>query len=172
MRLKIMLHGGGKAMKKMLIAIDGSECSLRAVAYAGRQFSGISDLQITMFHVLPFPPAPLWDAGHIPTKGEEMEREREIERWLLEQRAMTESLFDKAIAVLVEAGISRTQMAIKTISDSSDIADSILEETRDGGYQTLVVGRCGQAPVKKFLIGSVTTEIINHGAGVAVCVVE
>ena len=27
-------------MKKMLIAIDGSECSLRAIEYAGRQFSG------------------------------------------------------------------------------------------------------------------------------------
>ena len=159
-------------MKKMLIAIDGSECSLRAADYAGRQFSGISDLQITILHVLPFPPAPLWDAGHIPTKGEQVEREREIEKWLLDQRAMTESLFDKAIGVLVGSGISRTQMTIKTISDSSDVADSILEETRDGGYQTLVVGRCGHSTMQKLLMGSVTTEILNHGAGVAVCVVE
>src|SRR5208337_4186548 len=154
-------------MKKILLAIDGSECSLRAVDYAGKQFSGMSDLQITILHVLPFPPAPLWDAGHIPTRGEEEDREREIERWLLNQHAGTESLFAKAIAILVDAGISRTQMTIKTISDSSDIADSILEEARDGGYQTLVVGRCGQSVVKKFLMGSVTTKILNHGAGLA-----
>ena len=47
----------------MLIAIDGSNCSLRAIEYAGRQFSGVSDLQITLIHVLPYPPAPLWDEG-------------------------------------------------------------------------------------------------------------
>ena len=29
------------------------------------------------------------------------------------------------------------------IPDSSDIANSILEETKDGGYQTLFIGRCG-----------------------------
>jgi nucleotide-binding universal stress UspA family protein len=156
----------------MLIAIDGSECSLRAVDYVGRQFSGMGDLQITILHVLPFPPAPLWDDGHIPTKGEKEKRESEIEKWLLDQRAGTESLFDRAITILVGAGISRTQMAIKTISDSSDIADSILEATRDGGYHTLVVGRCGHSSVKEFVMGSVTTKLLSHGAGVAVCVVE
>ncbi|HXW69414.1 MAG TPA: universal stress protein [Dissulfurispiraceae bacterium] len=159
-------------MKNMLIAVDGSECSLRAVYYAGRQFSGNEDLQITILHVLPFPPAPLWDAGHIPAKAEYAEREREIERWLLDQNARAESLFDKATAILAEAGLSRAQITIKTISDSSDIADSILEETRDGGYQTLVIGRCGHSTVKEFLMGSITTKIVNRGAGVAICIVE
>jgi len=159
-------------MKKMLIAIDGSDCSLRAVEYAGRQFSGMSDLQVTLLHVLPYPPAPLWDDGHIPTREEKEDRARAIERWLVGQRAKAEPLFEKAIDILVGAGISRTQLAKKTISDSSDVADSILEETRDGGYLTLVVGRCGHSAVKKYLMGSVTTKIINHGAGVAVCVAE
>src|SRR5208337_4514137 len=151
-------------MKKILLAIDGSECSLRAVDYAGRQFSGMSDLQITILHVVPFPPAPLWDAGHIPIKREKEDREREIEKWLLDQHTKMGSLFEKAIDILVDAGISRTQLAIKTISDSSDIADSILEEAGDGGYLTLVVGRCGHSVVKKFFMGSVTTNILNHGA--------
>ena len=72
----------------------------------------------------------------------------------MDQRARSEPLFDKALAILVEAGISRPQVTIKTISDSSDIADSILEETKDGGYQALVVGRCGITAVKSFLMGS------------------
>ncbi len=159
-------------MKKMLIAIDGSDCSLKAVDYAGKQFSGMSDLEITILHALPYPPAPLWDDGHIPTKEEKEERETQIEKWFLDQSARTESLFDKAIAILADAGISRTQMSVETISDSNDIADSILEVARDGGYLTLVLGKCGQSLVKKVLMGSVTTKILNHGAGVAVCVVE
>jgi nucleotide-binding universal stress UspA family protein len=132
----------------------------------------MSDLQITLLHVLPYPPAPLWDEGHIPTKEEEEERERAMERWLADQLAETEPLFDKAVAILTDADISLTQLTKKVISDSTDVAGSILEEARDGGYQTLVVGRCGLSTVKKFFMGSVTTNVINHGAGVAICVVE
>lgn len=159
-------------MKKMLLSIDGSECSLRAVEYTGKQFSGVGDLQITLLHVLPYPPAPLWDDGHIPTEEEKEEREKAIERWLAGQRVKTEPLFERAMAILTGAGISPTLLAKKVISDSTNVADSILEEARDGGYQTLVLGRRGLSPVKKVFMGSVTTKIINHGAGVAVCVVE
>ncbi len=159
-------------MKKMLLSIDGSECSLRAVEYTGKQFSGLADLQITLLHVLPYPPAPLWDDGHIPTKEEKEDREKGIERWLAGQRAKTEPLFNKALSILTGAGIPPAQLAKKVISDSIDVAGSILEEARDGGYQTLVLGRRGLSPVKKVFMGSVTTKIISQGAGVAVCVVE
>ncbi len=159
-------------MKKMLIAVDGSESSLRAVEYAATQYSGLSDIAVTLLHVLPYPPAPLWDDGHIPTKEETEERKRGIERWLAGQRAKFEPMFDKAVTILTNHGISLKQIERKTISDSIDVAGSILEEARDGGYQTLVLGRRGLSPVKKFLMGSVTAKIISHGAGVAVCVVE
>jgi len=33
-------------MKKILVAIDGSEGALRAVDYVGQQFTGLNDLQI------------------------------------------------------------------------------------------------------------------------------
>ncbi len=159
-------------MKKLLIAIDGSDSSFRAVEYAAAQFSGIGDLQITLLHVLPYPPAPLWDDGHIPTKEEKAERENAIERWLAGQRAKSEPLFDKAISVMTRHGIPAGRIGKKTISDSIDVAGTIIEETVDGGYQTLVLGRRGLSPVKKFLMGSVTAKVIGHGAGMAICVVE
>lgn len=159
-------------MKKILIAIDGSDCALKAVDYVGKQFSGMDDLLITLLHVLPYPPAPLWDDGHIPTKEEKKERDSAIERWLANQCSKAEGIFGKAVEVLTGNGFALHQISKKTVSDSTDVADSILEETRDKGYQTLVVGRCGHAPAKKFIMGSVTMKIISHGAGVAVCVVE
>ena len=159
-------------MKKMLIAIDGSECAFKAVAYAGRQFAGVGDLLITLFHVLPYPPAPLWDDGHIPTKEEKGERDIAIERWLINQRSKAEGIFGRAVDVLVKNGFVAQQIEKKTVSDSIDVAGSILEETRDKGYQTLVVGRCGHSPANKFNIGSVTMKLITRGAGVAICLVE
>jgi nucleotide-binding universal stress UspA family protein len=56
------------------------------------------------------------------------------------------------------------------VSDSTDIADSILETARDGGYQTIVVGRREQP--SKHILGSVSGKIINQGSGMTVIVVE
>jgi len=83
-----------------------------------------------------------------------------------------EPMFTNAAGILTRGRIKPEQIETKAITDSMDVADSILEETRDGGYQTLVLGRRGLSPAKRLLIGSVTTKIINHGAGIALCIVE
>jgi len=159
-------------VNKMLIGIDGSDCAKGAVEYVGRQFAANRDLRISLLHVLPYPPAPFWDDGHILSEAEKALRNQVIEKWLANQRAKLEPLFKEAAEILISQGIKPEQIEKKSISDSTDIAESILEETRDGGYQTLVLGRCGLSASKRFLMGSVTTKIINHGAGIAICVVE
>ena len=159
-------------MNKMLIAIDGSRCSMRAVDYIGRQFSGNRDLRITLLHVLPYPPAPFWDDGHVLNEEEKAARNKVIEKWLANQRATLAPLFQEAVDLLIGKGMGPEQIEKKSISDSTDVAESILEEVRDGEYQTLVLGRCGLSASKRFLMGSVTTKIINHGSRVAICVVE
>jgi|WetSurMetagenome_2_1015567.scaffolds.fasta_scaffold603262_1 nucleotide-binding universal stress UspA family protein len=158
-------------LKKILIAIDGSDGSFKAAAYAGEQFSDVSNLQITLLHVIPYPPAPLWDDGHIPTKTEKEQKQKAIEKWTQDQHEAAGPMFDKAIAILVGKGIERGALSAKTISDSSDIAGSILEETRNGGYRTLIAGRRGITALKGMLAGSVTTKLVSHGSGLAVCVV-
>ncbi len=159
-------------MRKMLIAIDGSKNALKAVDYVGHQFRGIDDLEITLLHVLPYVPTSFWDDGHILTSEEREERKKVVDKWLSNQQRALEPLFREAMEVLAGRGIKSHQVTTKSISDSADVAGSILEEARDGGYQTLVVGRCGLSPAKHFVMGSVTTKIINHGAGITVCVVE
>lgn len=159
-------------MNKMLIAIDGSQCAMRAVDYAGRQFSNNRDLRITLLHVLPYPPAPFWDDGHVLSEVEKAARNSVIEKWLANQRAKLEPLFKEAVELLIGKGIGPEQIEKKSISDSTDVAESILEEARDGGYQTLILGRCGLSASKRFLMGSVTTKIVNNGSGIAICIVE
>jgi len=159
-------------MNKMLVAIDGSQCAMRAVDYAGRQFSGNRDLRITLLHVLPYPPAPFWDDGHVLSEQEKAARNSVIEKWLVNQRAKLEPLFKEAVELLIGQGIGPEQIEKKSISDSTDVAESILEEARDGGYQTLILGRCGLSASKRFLMGSVTTKIVNNGSGIAICIVE
>lgn len=159
-------------MKNILIAVDGSQCALRAVDYIGHQFSGVSDVKLTLLHVLPYVPTAFWDDGHILTKKEKETRKEVVDKWLENQRLRLDPIFNTAIQGLIRRGIKQEQIETKTISDSQDVAGSILEEARNGGYLTLVLGRCGLSPAKRFLMGSVTTKILNHGAGIAICIVE
>ena len=140
--------------------------------YAGQQFSEIGDLQIALVHVLPNLPAIFWDEGHILSEQEKAERKKVVDRWLADRKARMEPVFRKAIDALTGLGIKLQQVQTKSISDSTDVAQSILEEARDNGYQTIIVGRRGAAEGKHSLIGSVTSKIINQGSGIAVTVVE
>jgi len=159
-------------MKKILVAIDDSEGSWRAVDYVGRQFAGIDDLKITLFHVLVGLPPQLWDDGHFLTEEEKAARKTVMEKWLTNQKYVLEPLFKRAVEKLTALGISGDQIETKSVSESFDtIPQCILAEAKADGYQTLVIGRCGRS-VKHFLLGSTANTIINAGAGIAICVVE
>lgn len=159
-------------MKKMLLAIDDSEGSWRAVDYVSQQFAGVEDVQITLFHVLLGLPPQFWDDGHFLTEQEIAARKVVVEKWLSNQQYVLEPLFNRAIEKLTNSGIRRDQIKKKSVSESIDvIAQCILAEAKAGGYQTLVIGRCGRS-VKHFFLGSTASSIINAGAGMAICMVQ
>lgn len=159
-------------MRRILVAIDGSPCDLKAVEYVSRYFSGAADLQVVLFHVLPYVPAGFWDDGHILTGGEREERKKVIDKWMANQAERLGPVFREAAEVLAAGGIPREQVSVKSVSDSADIAESIIEEARTGEYQMLVMGRCGRSSASRFLLGSVTSKVISRGAGIPLCVVE
>lgn len=159
-------------MKRMLIAIDDSPCAMKAVEYAGEQFGGVKDLEITLVHVLPNLPALFWDEGHILTDAEKSDRKKLVDRWLEAQRKKIEPLFGMAVDGLTRKGMGKERLVTKFVSDSTDVAQSLIETAKDGGFGTIVLGRCGAALGKAALAGSVTTRIIHLASGVTITVVE
>jgi len=157
-------------MKKLLIAIDERPSSMKAVEYAAQQFGGGDEVQVGLVHVLPNLPAIFWDEGHILSEEEKRDRKKVVDKWLADRAARMEPVFKKAIEVLTGAGVKPERILTKSISDSTDVADSILEETRDGGYKTVIVGRCDRSA--KHVMGSVASKIVNQGRGMAVTIVE
>jgi nucleotide-binding universal stress UspA family protein len=160
------------AMNKILIAIDDSEGALKAVDFVGRQFAAMSNLKIDILHVIPNLPAPLWDDGHILTEEEREARIQVIDKWLNNQKLKLKPMFDRAVGKLTKMGLSQDQIETRTVTDTLDVAESILNEVKTGDYQMLVIGRHGYSKAKRFLMGSVASAIINRGAGAAICVVE
>jgi nucleotide-binding universal stress UspA family protein len=159
-------------MKKMLIAIDNSPNASRAVDYVAQQFAGAADLEIELVHVLPNLPAIFWDEGHILSEEEKQDRKKVVDKWIAGRKSKMEPVFKKAIDTLTNTGINPRQIATKSLSDSTDVAESILEEAKDGGYQTIVLARRGIVTGNHLLMGSVTSKIIARGSGVAITIIE
>jgi len=153
---------------KMLIAIDDSPCSLGVVGYATR-FAAVPGLQVGLVHVLPNLPAMFWDEGHILSDEEKKERKKVVDKWIADRTAKMAPVFKEATGILAKAGIRAEQVKAKSISDSTDISDSILEEAKDNGYDTVLVGRCSRP--SGLLPGYVADRIINHAKGLAVIVI-
>src|SRR3990172_2973787 len=110
---------------------------MKAVEYTGRQFSEAADLQVTLVHVLPNLPAIFWDEGHILSEEEKRERKKVVDTWLAKHKQKIRPVMRSAAEFLANEGIKPAQVTTKFISDSTDVADSILEEARDGGHQTV-----------------------------------
>jgi len=157
-------------MKKMLIALDSSPSSFKAVEYVAQQFGEARDLHVGLVHILPNLPAIFWDEGHILSGDEKLERQKVVDKWIAERKATMEPVFKRAREILTASGVKAQSIDTKSVSDSTDIADSIIEEARDGGYQTIVAGRCERS--SKHILGGVASKIVSQGRGMVVTIVE
>ena len=157
-----ILEGAVKS-RKILIAIDNSENAIRAVDHAGYMLSG-TDCEVTLFHTMRnlrrFVPL------------EVLEEAPELEQlWKSKAGQEIEPYMKKAGEMLLEAGLSKTQVSTKVVDGSRSAASDILKEARSDGYGTIVLGRRGLSGVKEFFMGSVTSKVLQDAAGLAVWMV-
>ena len=158
-------------MKKMLVAVDDSKGAMKAVEYVGRHFGGEGDLQITLVHVLPNLPAIFWDEGHILTDAEKKDRKKVVDLWLAKQKKKIDPVLKKAMKSLTQKGIDPDGILTTFVSDSTDTSESLLEAAKDGGYQTIVLGRRGASAGKRPHLGGVTGKVAALASGLAVTIV-
>ena len=158
-----MVEGSVKS-KKVLIAMDSSENSLRAVDHAGFMLSG-TDCQVALFHskrhLRRFVPQEIIEAAP------ELE-----ELWKNKAGEQIAPYMKKAKEMLLEAGISEAQIKTKVVDGTRDAASDILKEAKSSDYGTVVLGRRGHSGVKEFFMGSVTSKVLQECSGVAVWIVQ
>ena len=159
-------------MRKLLIGVHDKNCSLRAVTWVMRQFPEVRDLEATLVHVIPDLPAMYWDDGHILSATEEGERRKVIETWADRQRDYIEPILRGAVHDLLRHGCAPERVRMEIVLGTGDVADSLLDIAAERGFKTIVVGRCGIADGKHFLVGSVVSKLIHKAADLAICVVQ
>lgn len=152
---------------KILVALDGSETSMKAVEYVGDVFSGCEkEVDVTLYHVLEVPPMLLEHGGNVKSRKEMQE---EVEQWQGRETDRVEmEIFAPAERILQEKRNGRDGMRIHTkLADVAypDVGLVIIEEVKEGGYDTLVLGRRGLSMLKEFIFGSLTSKVIHHSRG-------
>ena len=137
--------------KKILIAVDGSAPSMRAVAYVGDMLRGDDGLDITLYHVREIPPYYDEDIYGDMTKASNKKIDVKILQpaaQILEEKGLKEKAVKKLIGI--------------TDSAYPDIAHSIVCEAEEGGYGTIVLGRRGFSRIKELVFGSVSSKVVHQ----------
>lgn len=160
---------------RILVAVDESENSHRAVKYVGSVLRGRPDTAVTLLHVLKPMPRELLEHGgsENPTAeaqlGQQLRNEQEV--WIRKEGESESYVLNKAYATLTQSGFDRSRVVLK-IGHEDDIAGNILEEARSGKHETIVVGRQGTSRSKRLFGGGVTDQLLRDAKGFAIWVVE
>ncbi len=160
----VWILGGAVRSRKVLVCMDSSENALRAADHAGFMLSG-TDCQATLFHTIRHL------RRYVPMEALENAEELQ-ELWKSKAGEDIAPYMEKAQETLLNAGLTKEQIAMKVVDGSRSAADDILKEARNTGYGTIVLGRRGQSMAKEFLFGSVTNKILHHSPGLAVWIVQ
>jgi nucleotide-binding universal stress UspA family protein len=147
--------------RHILLAVDESENSKRAVMYLADFFGDYSDVFITLLTVIPEPAEDFFST------------EEERRQWLDDKKEFMRQKLDDYSSILIDAGFQdkqiRKQLSVeKTIS----VADTILAEQDKLRCCIVVVGRRGISHNEEFIYGSTSNKILHHARNCAVMVIE
>jgi nucleotide-binding universal stress UspA family protein len=151
------------ASNHIMVAVDGSESSLRAVDHLSFIVGGTPDVKISFFHVTPR----LKDVCAVDFDDAEAETFEDIVR--RGDKACIDRFFSHALKMLKEAGVEKSQIEVETVEGVFRVGKVILEAYRKGKFGALVIGRRGMG--KKFFTGSVSRQIIDQFSNGALWVV-
>ena len=160
--------------KKILIAVDSSENSKRAVSYVGDLLKDTPEILITLLYIERPPDRDMY-ADDAAWKEAANSKEKDIRTFL-----------DEARGILEHMGIPREQITEKYVvscksgvhkpaeycSMGISIAGEILRVQEEGGFGTIVIGRRGVSRAEEFLFGSVSTSVMHKANTGTIWVVE
>jgi nucleotide-binding universal stress UspA family protein len=135
-------------LKKILVPIDGSECSLNAARYAVK-LAKDENAQVFCIHVIESVPYYGY-AGSPPA----------IEQYYKDLEEKVQSWFGKVRDIAKNEGIY--ELKTKTFSDVKSITGSIIDYAADNDMDLIVIGTRGRTGLKRFLMGSVANGVVQH----------
>ncbi len=168
----VWVVAGVKPARKVLVPMDSSEGALQAVRYVGRMLSGVPEVNVTLFHAMRGLDVFMQGFGESFVLAHDKDWLARVDQELEEARAEMDRAFDHARRVLIDAGMDGERIATKLVAGVSSRAGAIIDEARESGYDTIVVGRRGLSRIQEFFMGRVSSKVIQMAKGLTVWVVS
>jgi nucleotide-binding universal stress UspA family protein len=161
--IPIWLVDAETASEKIMVAVDGSENSIKVVDHLAFIFEGNSDVKFLFFHVTP----KLRDFCSIDFDDIDTAELEEIVK--KGDTQCIDRFFSHALKMFGATGIPKSQIEVKAADGLFNAGKAILNEYRQGNYGTIAIGRRGLN--RKFFAGSVSRYVMNRFANGALWVV-
>lgn len=154
----LIVAGAKSLAPRIILAVDGSAGSWRAVALAA-SFLQAPVEQILLLHTvrrfgLPF------NSG----AGQSVLSEDAI-AWNMDHLRSIEPFMCRAKALLVSNGLPESAIESMVLTDVGSRAGAIAEQAREGDYGTIIVGRRGHSDVREHAMGTVAGKVLNLARG-------
>jgi len=163
--------------RSILVAVDESDATGAALQRVAAGHAGDS-ASIRLFHVVgPVPPA-LLEFGGADTPEEEERAEAELtaeeSKWFAEKRADARPMLKQARDTLVAGGIAVDRITVHVAESLPEdrLAHLILEDARESGCDTIVVGHTAYGWLAKHFHAHVAEDLKKHAKGLQIVVVE
>jgi nucleotide-binding universal stress UspA family protein len=156
--IPIWMVDGEVRSRNILLAVDGSTDSIKALDYLCDMLRPDPDALLTVFHVQPS----LRDCCGIETAETQPLADDETIMKVVEKanRQCVDRFMEHALRRLKELDIEPDRLTIKTRPSKVSIAKEIIDEFENGIYGTLVVGKRGVGG--GHFMGSVSNHMVTH----------
>jgi nucleotide-binding universal stress UspA family protein len=167
-----------KRNTKLLLVIDETEASKRAVTYVARIVARLRDFHVCVAHTLPFLPTHLTEYGGARNPAEEEKLKTELHagqvRWIAEAKEKAQPALDRACATLHKAGLGTKAIETKFCfpAEGAATGDEILALARAHKYHTVVIGRGSLSWWRQLVNTDPVEELVRRGKGFTIWIVE
>jgi nucleotide-binding universal stress UspA family protein len=147
--------------KHLLIAVDETDSSRRAVLYVADFLGGFPGFTVTLLSIIP------------EAEQDFFETEAEMNKWLKKELDDANKMLENYRQILIQSGFPEDKVRSRAcVEESKSMSDAILETRCGLTCCTVVVGSHHKSKTEEFLFGSTSNRLIHEAKNCAVWVVE
>jgi nucleotide-binding universal stress UspA family protein len=153
--------------KKILIPVEESRRSLRAVRYAVHAASFIPDLHFVLFHVQPMISLYLQDEAK-----KDLKVRAELNKVKKKNQAKAMALLENYREEMTGKGVDKERIELKTQVRHLGLAQDIIEYAQENLFDSVLMGRRQLASIQKMFSFSVTSSVLERSQVIPVWLVD
>jgi len=142
-------------MRRILLATDGSEHSLRPSEYLADLYKGTSDVEITVLHISPPVPPIYREERH------DLQIRKAYAAWEKKKEQEGKKYTEESAEILQRGGFKRSHIKAKHTRQIVGVARDIVREADAGHYDACAIGKKGMGWFDDIFLGSITSKLME-----------